>query len=246
MPNTQRLAAIVGAGPGNGAAFARKFLAEGYKVALLSRKLDAMTDLAATMGPTELAKGYACDVTQDEDVNTAMASIQKDFGVPITTVIYNAGSGGFKPMEQWTPAEVTNAANINAAGLHRVALAAYPQFKEALKAEDITHTNLVVVGAGASTRGRPMTLGFAAGKAAQRSVAQSLARAWDPEKIHVSYMIVDGLIDTVPARSMMPKDTPDDFFLKTEDIAQVVYDITEQKPSAWTFEFDVRPFGEKW
>jgi NADP-dependent 3-hydroxy acid dehydrogenase YdfG len=234
----QRVAAIVGAGPGNGAAFARKFLDEGFKVAVLSRSIDSMTKLAADLGNTEQVKGYACDVTSDNSVNAAFELIQKEFG-PVSTVVYNAGSGGFKPLEQWTAAEVTMAADTNASGLYRAAQAAFPQL------ESNGGGNLCVIGAGAATRGRPMTVGFAAGKAAQRSVAQSLARAWGPKKIHVSYLVIDGVIDGDRARSLVG-DKPDEFFLKSEDIANVIWNICEQKPSAWTFELDVRPFAEEW
>ena len=233
-----KVAAILGAGPGNGAAFARKFLAEGYKVAVCSRSADAMTTLATSLSSPDQVRGYPCDVTSDEAVQAAFSSIQKDLG-PVSTVIYNAGSGGFKPTSEWTPAEVTQAADINAAGLFRAANAALPQM------ESLGGGTIVVVGAGAATRGRPMTVGFAAGKAAQRSVAQSLARAWWPKKIHVCYMIIDGLIYGENAKSVVP-DKPDDFFLHSEDIAEAIWNVANQNPSAWTFEFDVRPFGEQW
>lgn len=230
------VAAIVGAGPGNGAAFAARFLKEGYSVAVLSRSAEAMEKLAESLGSSK-AKGYACNVASDEAVNAAFESIQKDMG-PVSTVIYNAGSGGFKPIEQWKPSEITSMTDINAAGLFRVATAAKPQLLQN------DSSNIVVIGAGAATRGRPATVGFAAAKAAQRSVAQSLARAWGPEKIHVSYMIIDGMIDGEKARSFMNK--PDDFYLKSDDIADAIVNVVNQKSSAWTFEFDVRPFGETW
>ena len=232
------VAAIVGAGPGNGAAFAARFLKEGYSVAVLSRSSEAMETLAKSLGSSK-AKGYACNVTSDEAVNAAFANIQKDLG-PVSTVIFNAGPGGFKPIEQWKASEITSMTDINAAGLYRVATAAKPQL---LQSDH--QANIVVIGAGAATRGRPATVGFAAAKAAQRSVAQSLARAWGPEKIHVSYMIIDGVIDGERARSFL-KDKPDDFFLKSEHIADAIVNVVNQESSAWTFEFDIRPFGETW
>lgn len=242
----QRVAVIVGAGPGNGAAFASKFLSQGgYKVAVLSRNHDTMVQMAASLGTADNVRGYACDVTSDTSVQTAFANIQKDFGLPIDTVVYNAGSGGFKPWNEWSPTEITQAADINAAGLFRVATEVYPQFQEFNKANAGAGCNLLVVGAGAATRGRPMTVGFAAGKAAQRSVAQSLARAWGPEKMHVSLLIIDGVVDLKDTRTFMA-DKPDDFFLKPADIAEAVFQVVQQKQSAWTFEFDVRPFGESW
>ena len=233
-----RVVAILGAGPGNGQAFARRFLTESYKVAVLSRSAEAMKKLAASLGPEDTIKGYSCDVTSDEAVAAAFENIEKDLG-PVSTVIYNAGSGGFKPVDAWEPGEITMAADINAAGLFRAATAALPQL------EKNGGGNIVVVGAGAATRGRPMTVGFAAGKAAQRSVAQSLARAWGPKKIHVSYLVIDGMIDSEKTRSFMA-DKPADFFLQSDDIAETIWQTCQQKPSAWTFELDVRPFGETW
>jgi len=105
--------------------------------------------------------------------------------------------------------------------------------------------NIVVSGATASLRGGANAAPFASAKAAQRSLAQSMARHLGPEKIHVSYVIIDGMIDIPYIREMMP-DKPTEYFLSPDDIAAAVFHLTQQPPSAWTFELDVRPFGEKW
>ena len=86
---------------------------------------------------------------------------------------------------------------------------------------------------------------FASAKAAQRSLAESMARSLGPFGIHVALVVIDGVIDAPQARKALP-DKPDDFFLKPEDIAETVYFLTQQKKSAWTFELEVRPFGENW
>jgi NAD(P)-dependent dehydrogenase (short-subunit alcohol dehydrogenase family) len=237
-----KVAAIFGAGPGNGAAFASRLLREGYNVAVLSRNLESITTLAASLGPEEKIRGYSCDVGSDDAVKTALDAIRKDFG-SVSCVIYNAGSGSFKPFEQWTADEITSNTNINAAGLFRVATAAKAQLLDSVTSGN--SANIVVIGAGAATRGRPGTVGFAAGKAAQRSVAQSLARAWGPEKIHVSYIMVDGLIGTDQVRAHF-NDKPYDFFLDPNDIADTIVNVTNQSKTAWTFEYDIRPFGETW
>jgi hypothetical protein len=41
-------------------------------------------------------------------------------------------------------------------------------------------------------------------------------------------------------------DKPDDFYLHSDAIAEAVWTLVNQKESAWTFELDVRPFGETW
>lgn len=240
--STSKVAAIFGAGPGNGAAFASRLLKEGYNVAVLSRSLDSITKLAASLGAKEKIRGYPCDVTSDDAVKSALEAIRNDFG-SISCVIYNAGSGSFKPLEQWTADEITSNTNINASGLFRVATAAKAQLLESVNSGN--NANIVVIGAGAATRGRPGTVGFAAGKAAQRSVAQSLARAWGPEKIHLSYIMIDGLIGTEQVRTSF-NDKPYDFFLDPNDIANTIVNVMNQSPTTWTFEYDIRPFGETW
>ncbi|TMR70082.1 SDR family NAD(P)-dependent oxidoreductase, partial [Streptococcus pseudopneumoniae] len=105
--------------------------------------------------------------------------------------------------------------------------------------------NIVIIGATASLRGGINTVPFASAKSAQRSLAQSLAKSLGPEGIHVCYVIVDGVINLETTRRNMP-DKPDDFFMNPDDIADSVYFLTEQKETAWTFELDLRPFGEKW
>ena len=242
--SVSKVAAIFGAGPGNGAAFASRLLKEGYRVAVLSRNADSMSKLAESLGSTETIRGYPCDVASDAAVQSALEAVRQDFG-SISCVVYNAGSGSFKPIEQWTAEEITVNTNINAAGLFRVATGVKAQLLESINQGQIA--NIVVIGAGAATRGRPGTVGFAAGKAAQRSVAQSLARAWGPEKIHVSYVVIDGMVDNQKARSNNAASTkPDDFFLNPSDIADSVVNVTNQSRTAWTFEYDIRPFAETW
>jgi hypothetical protein len=38
---------------------------------------------------------------------------------------------------------------------------------------------------------------------------------------------------------------PDSFFVKPDDIADTAVMLIRQKPSAWTFELEARPFGAK-
>ena len=104
---------------------------------------------------------------------------------------------------------------------------------------------LVVVGATASVKGGARFAAFASAKFAQRGLAQSLARHLGPEGVHVSLVVIDGVIDMPRTRKMMP-DQPDDFFLQPDRIADAVHFLAVQDPSAWTFELDLRPFGERW
>ncbi len=86
---TKPVCAVVGIGPQNGASFARRFASEGYAIALLSRKTEYSSKLAAEI---DSAKVYACDVTVPSAVETAFAAVRADMG-EIDVLVYNAGSG---------------------------------------------------------------------------------------------------------------------------------------------------------
>ena len=231
--------AIVGIGPGNGEAFASKFAGEGYQVALLSRNEDYLKGLESDIADT---KAYRYDATSPDDANSVAAAIKSDLG-PIDTLLYNAGSGMFGNLDATELDAVEAAWRVNAYGLFAAAKAVVPQ----MRAQG--GGNIIVTGATSAVKHSANFTAFTSAKAAQRAMAQSLAKHLGPEKIHVSYVIVDGVIDLPRTREMVKQqgqEVPDDFFLKPDDIASAVFYLTQQPQSAWTFELDVRPFGEKW
>jgi hypothetical protein len=58
-------------------------------------------------------------------------------------------------------------------------------------------------------------------------------------------MIIDAVVDEPRSRTRF-SNQPDSFFIKPDDIAETAFMLTQQSSSAWTFELDLRPFGEKW
>ena len=104
---------------------------------------------------------------------------------------------------------------------------------------------IIFIGATASMRGGARSAGFSSAKAAQRALAQSMARHLWPAGIHVALVVVDGVIDLPRTREQMPG-KPDDFFLRPDAIAATVMSIVGQDRSAWSFEVEARPFGETW
>ena len=230
-----KVAVIVGVGPGNGAAFARKFASEGYAVALLARDEGK---LAAFEKEISGAKAYACDVTEPAEIKAVFAAVAQDLG-PVNVLVYNAGAGSWSTPDETTAKDMEHAWRINTLGCLLATREVAPAMREAGAGA------IVVIGATAAKRGGVRTTAFASAKAAQLSLAQSMAKHWGPEGIHVAYLVIDGVIDLPRTREAMP-DTPDSFFLKPADIAETVFTIAHQPKSAWTFELDIRPFGEKW
>lgn len=231
----KRVCVIVGVGSGNGESFSRKFAAGGYQVAMLARNIDYLQKLAQEIPDSQ---AYQYDVTEIDKAAEVFNRIESEMGA-ISVLIYNAGAGAFANIDDASVEDFQRAWEVNTRGLFTVAQQVIPQMRK------IGGGNIVIIGATASIKGGANFTPFASAKAAQRSLAQSMARHLDPEKIHVSYVIVDGVIDSERTRKMMP-DKPEDYFMKSDDITESVFFLTQQSDSAWTFELDLRPFAEKW
>src|ERR1700675_1029158 len=96
----KRVCAVVGVGPGNGAALARRFAAEGYAVALLARRTELTGPLAKELPG---ARAYACDVADAGSVESAFAAVRAELG-EVDALVYNAGSGTWGTIEEATAA----------------------------------------------------------------------------------------------------------------------------------------------
>lgn len=223
--------AIIGMGPKNGEAFARQFSGKGYALALMSRSADFSEKLAAELGD---ARAYACDAGDPSSVEAAFARATDDLG-PVDVLIYNAGSGSWKTIEELSVKEFTQGFNVNALG----AMVASQQVIPGMKAKGAG--SIILIGATASLRGVPFTAGFAPAKAAQRILAQSMAKHLAPQGIHVSIMIIDGQIDDPGGEAALAGTK-----LDPRHIAAAAYNLTTQPRSAWSFEIDLRPMSEKW
>jgi NAD(P)-dependent dehydrogenase (short-subunit alcohol dehydrogenase family) len=227
--------AVVGVGPGNGAAFARRFAGEGYAVALLARKIEFANELASALPH---ARSFACDAGDVSSVEHAFAAVRADLG-EVDVLVYNAGSGVWGNVEEVTAADFEMSWRVNSLGAFLTAKQVIPAMKQSKSG------SIVFIGATASRRGNVKTAAFAPAKASQRSLAESMARYLWPLGIHVSLVIVDGVVDLATTRQRMPG-KPDAFFIKPADVADTVFSLTQQKPSAWSFEVEARPFGETW
>jgi NAD(P)-dependent dehydrogenase (short-subunit alcohol dehydrogenase family) len=227
--------AVVGVGPGNGAALARRFAAEGYAVALLARSTAFSEQLAGQLGD---ARAYACDVADPSSVSGVFSQIRRELG-EVSALVYNAGTGSWGTVEEISAADFETSWRVNTLG----ALVAAQQVIPAMKRAGEGH--IIFIGATASRRGAAKTAAFAPAKAAQRSLAESMARHLWPAGIHVALVIIDGVVDLPRTREQMP-DAPDSFFVQPDELADTAFGLTRQKPSAWSFEVEARPFGEKW
>ena len=231
MTATKPLALVTGVGPGTGAAVARRFAQGGYRVAMLARDADRLAALEREI-PDSIA--VPCDVADPAALERAVAQV----GDP-RVVVHNAVGGAFGTFTQIDADTLQRNFEINTMALFHLARLTTPAMIAAGEGA------LIVTGNTSAQRGRAAFAGFAPTKAAQRILAESLARDLGPKGIHVAYLIIDASID-VPWQREMRADKPDDFYTSPKSIAEEVFHLAHQPRDAWSFLAEVRPFHEPW
>ncbi len=227
MSDEKRVAIIVGAGPGLGAAVARRFAAAGLTSVLVSRSEDRLKDLAAGI---EGAVAYPCDATDEAAVEKLFSDIEARHG-PVDVLVYNPGGGfGRTPVVEQSAERFRAVWEFTAFGGFLCSRAA------AQRMQKRGHGTILITGATASLRGGKGFGAFASGKFALRALAQSMARELGPEGIHVAHINIDGMIGQ----------SDDGSKLDPDDIAQSYYGLYKQPKSNWTQELDMRPWSETW
>lgn len=233
--NETKVAAVFGAGPGLGAAVARRFAREGYAVGLFARGEDTLSEARREVEAVGGRAGtYAADGTREDSVREAFGRLRAELGPP-EVLVYNAGAftvGGVLELE---PAAFEAAWRVNCLGGFLCAREVVPAMLERGRG------TLLFTGATASLRGGAGFAGLAVGKFGLRALAQSLARELGPRGVHVAHVVVDGHIG--PARASGPGEAPTT--LSPDAIAETYWLLHRQDASAWTQELDVRPAPEK-
>ena len=231
----QPVCLISGVGPGTGSALVRRFAAEGCRVAMLARNAQR---LAALSEQVPSAKAYVCDVSDQSQVDAAVASVEREMGAP-SMLIHNAVGGAWGTFTEIDPDVLNQNFQVNTMGLLYLARRVAPAMVAAGKGA------IIVTGNTSALRGRANFAGFAPTKAAQRILAESMARDLGAKGVHVAYIVIDAVIDVPWARERF-KDKPDDFFIAPAAIADEAWHVANQPRSAWSFNVEVRPFGETW
>jgi NAD(P)-dependent dehydrogenase (short-subunit alcohol dehydrogenase family) len=226
---------VSGVGPGTGTALSRRFADGGYRVARLARTAERLAQLERDIPRTT---GFVCDVSDEAAVNATVTAVKQRFGAP-AVLVHNAVGGAFGTFLDIDPADLERNFRVNTMGLLYLARAIAPAMIAA------GHGAIVVTGNTSAVRGKPMFAGFAPTKAAQRILAQSMARTLGPQGVHVAYVLIDAVID-VPWTRASFTDKPDDFFIKPAAIAENVWHVAHQDRSSWSFDVELRPFGENW
>ena len=237
--------AVIGAGDYIGAEIAKKFAAEGFVVFAGRRDGEKLAPLAREI---EAAGGqmigHSLDARNEDEITTFLRDA--DAHAPLEVCIFNIGANVQFPILETTERVFRKVWEM----------ACFSGFLAGREAARLMlprgRGNIFFTGATASLRGGNGYAAFASAKFGLRAVAQSMARELGPKNIHVAHLIIDAGVDTAWVRERRAQlwgeqslDNPD-LLMPPASVANAYWQLYQQPRSAWTFEMEIRPFGEKW
>lgn len=237
MNNETQVAVIAGVGPGLGASLCRTLAGAGYRVAGLARGTAYGEQLASEINN---AGGrllpLACDITDARALDESVTRIENELG-PASVYVHHASQLVMNPFLEIAPEEFESLWRVTFLGAVLGAQRVLPTMVKQQRGA------LLFTGATAALRGGSKFAAFASAKFALRGLAQSLAREFGPQGIHVAHVVIDGIIWTERTRQF--PGVTEDTCLQPDAIAQTYLQLIQQDPSAWTQELDLRPSVEK-
>lgn len=181
-------AVIIGAGPGLGAAAARRFGAEGFAVALVSRtqaNVDALADQLRARGVD--ARGYAASVRDLGSLREALRRAAEDLG-PAEVVQYSPipQPEFLRPVLETGADDLRAAVEFSILGPQAVVSEVLPGMRRAGRG------TLLFVNGGSGARPNPAVAGTSVAFAGESAYARMLHTALADDGVHVGQLIIPG------------------------------------------------------
>ena len=211
-------------------------LSTNYHVIGLARSSATLQAVADQLENAQSAEFIEIDLLDAQKVERLITQIEATQGA-IAVYIHLAGAITLKSFLEISQTEFLSCMNANV--LSAVAIS------RAVLRQMVTrhHGTLIFTGATASLRGGAKSSAFAAGKFALRGLAQSLAREFGPQGVHVAHLVIDGMISG--ERALNQFNMSADRCIAPEAVAALYADLINQPASMWTQELDIRPWNEK-
>ncbi|WP_311174084.1 SDR family NAD(P)-dependent oxidoreductase [Halobellus ordinarius] len=215
-----RTAVIAGVGPGLGESLARKFAAEGCRVALFARTESVIEELAADLPDPGQGLAVPTDLSDVDEIRAGFATVREKFG-PVDVLVNHASAASWQGLLDLDVEEFERAWAVGGRG-------AFVCSKEAVG--DMVESGggtVIFTGATSAVRSLGGTIGFTAAKFAARGMAMDIAQEYGPEGVHVAHVVIDGQIDGPGTREQHPDRSPDTF-LNPDEMAETYWHLVEQ------------------
>jgi short-subunit dehydrogenase len=179
---------LVGAGPGLGAALARRFAQGGYRLTLVARSADALAKLAEELADTGAGiDTISADAGDPEDLGARLSPLYQGDGAP-GLIIYNAVMGAPDHLLSSSVAHLQAAYAVDVISAVVVAQVAAPAMRAAGTG------TILATGGGFADHPIPGLATVSLGKAALRSAATMLGADLKDDGIRVGTLTIAGQI----------------------------------------------------
>jgi short-subunit dehydrogenase len=187
-PIDNRHLLLIGAGPGLGMAVARRFADGGYRLTLVARSADGLSDLAGGLADTGARiDTIAADASDPEGLGARMAELYGEHGAP-GVIIYNAVMGAPDQLLSSSVEHLQTAYAVDVIGAIVVTQVAAPAMRAAGSG------TIIVTGGGFADHPIPVLATVSLGKAALRSAATMLGADLEQDGIRVATLTIAGQI----------------------------------------------------
>ncbi|MDP4549650.1 SDR family NAD(P)-dependent oxidoreductase [Alkalihalobacillus macyae] len=205
---------IVGAGPGISLHTAMKFGEQGFTIALVARRQEALDQYAEELKAKNIeVETFVADATNPEDLTEAMNHIHNTLG-HIDGLLYNAASGTPGKPTTLTATDLTRDFKINVGGALSSVQSALPHMKEGF---------ILLTGGGLALQPYADYSSLAIGKAGIRNLAYSLHDELQPKGIYVGTLTIKGFVKE--GTSLAPNHVAEAFYMMYENQSEVESDI---------------------
>ena len=187
-----RSALITGAARGIGLATAKRFLADGFRVALLDIDGATLQRSVAVLNEPERTLALTCDVAMADQVDAAIAQVKQRFG-SLDVLVNNAGHAVFKQALDTTLAEFQRTLDVNLTGPFLMVKAAVPLMRERASIVNVTSIS--------GLRASALRIAYGTSKAALDHLTKQLALELSVRGIRVN-AVAPGPVDTAMAKAV--------------------------------------------
>ena len=192
----KRVALITGAARGIGLATAKRFLDDGWRVAVLDIDGPAQEAAAEALGEPEDVLALTADVSVEAEVGTAIAKIGDCFG-RLDALVNNAGTAEFKPLLETTLDEWQRVLDVNLTGPYLCTRAAVPLMVNG----DAPGGAIVNIASISGVRASTLRVAYGTSKAALMHLTKQMAVEFAGKGIRVN-SVAPGPVDTAMAKKV--------------------------------------------
>jgi NAD(P)-dependent dehydrogenase (short-subunit alcohol dehydrogenase family) len=187
-----KLALITGAARGIGLATAKRFLADGWRVALLDIDGEALQRSVAAINQPERTLALTCDVALPDQIDAAITQVNARFG-SLDALVNNAGVAVFKPALETSLAEFQRTLDVNLTGPFLLTKAVVPLMQKGSAIVNITSIS--------GLRASALRIAYGTSKAALEHLTKQLALELSVLGIRVN-AVAPGPVDTAMAKAV--------------------------------------------